>query len=54
MKQPLHSSSYRLLQHQSGLELLWIERVGDTESSFGNFKGPQPASLLDTYWDVPG
>ena len=28
--------------------------VSDTGSSFGNFKAPQLASLLDTYWDVPG
>ena len=43
-----------VLRHPSGLELLWTELVGSTESSFGNFKGPLPASLLDTYWDVPG
>ena len=27
---------------------------GSTGSSFGNFKRPLLASLLDTYWDVPG
>ena len=43
-----------LLRHPSGLELLWMELVGSTGSSFGNFKGPLLASLRDTYWDVPG
>ncbi len=43
-----------LLRHPSGLELLWTELVGSTGSSFGNLKGPLLASLLDTYWDVPG
>ncbi len=38
----------------AGMELLWTELVGSTESSFGNFKAPQLASLLDTYWDVSG
>ncbi len=37
----------------SGLELLWIELVGSTGSSFGNFKGPLLASLRDTCWDAP-
>ena len=39
------SSCFWLLPLPSGQELLWIELVGDTESSFGNFKGPQLASL---------
>ena len=34
--------------------MLWIELVGDTRNSFGDFKAPQLASLLDTYWETPG